>query len=56
LAETLTLSASRPWAANSLEEPETVKPVDSTVIVRENAIELNLPPYTMMRVRIPPQR
>jgi alpha-N-arabinofuranosidase len=52
-AEVRTLSAGVPWAANTLEQPEAVKPVDSTVAVRENRLELELPPYSVLRVRVP---
>ncbi len=53
VAELHTLAADVPWAANTLEKPEAVKPLDSTVPVREGRLELELRPYTVMRVRIP---
>ena len=54
-AELRTLTASVPWAANSLASPQAIEPMDSTALVQNNAIELDLPPYTVMRVRIPPR-
>ena len=53
-AEVRTLTAEVPWAVNTLEKPETVKPKDSTTPVRNGQLELKLAPYTFARVRIPP--
>jgi alpha-N-arabinofuranosidase len=52
-AEIRTLSADVPWAANTLEHPETIKPRDSTVEVRENKLTLQVQPFTVMRIRMP---
>ena len=52
-AEVRTLAAAVPWAGNTLEQPEAVKPVDSTVAVRDHKLELELPPYSVLRVRVP---
>ena len=52
-AELLTLSANKPWAANTLNEPDKIKPVMSFAEVRDNRLTLDLQPYTMMRVEIP---
>ncbi len=48
-----TLCAAVPWAANSLEKPDAVQPVDSTVAVRDGKLELDLLPYSVLRVRVP---
>ncbi|MBI3192653.1 MAG: alpha-N-arabinofuranosidase, partial [Pedosphaera parvula] len=48
-----TLAADVPWAGNTLEKPEAVKPIESTAPVREGRLELELRPYTVVRVRIP---
>ena len=52
-AEVRTLAAEVPWAANSLERPEAVKPVDSVAQVREGKLALELPPFSVTRVRVP---
>jgi alpha-L-arabinofuranosidase len=51
--ELWTLSAEVPWAANSYENPEKVRPVESSAPVREGKLTVELKPYTVMRVRIP---
>lgn len=50
-----TLQADVPWAANSLNEPEAVKPVTSTLVIQGNQLEMDLKPYGIIRLRIPPQ-
>ncbi|MBI2946977.1 MAG: hypothetical protein HYY23_04980 [Verrucomicrobia bacterium] len=52
-AEVRTLTGDVPWAVNTLEKPEAVKPSDTTVAVRHDRIELNVQPFTVMRLRIP---
>jgi alpha-N-arabinofuranosidase len=52
-ADVRTLAAGVPWAGNTLEQPEAVKPVDSTAVVRDHKLELELPSYSVLRVRIP---
>ena len=52
-AELHTLSADVPWAANTLEEPEKVKPFISFAEIQNNGLVLDLQPYTLMRVQIP---
>ena len=52
-AELRTLTADKPWAANSLTKPEIVRPLDSSIALRENMLELDLPPYTVLQARIP---
>lgn len=48
-----TLAAEVPWAANSLETPHAIKPVDSAVALREGKLELDLQPYSIVRIHIP---
>jgi alpha-L-arabinofuranosidase len=55
-AELRTLSADKPWRANSLEAPEAVRPIDSRVNLEHGKLRLDMPSYTVMRVRIPPLR
>jgi alpha-N-arabinofuranosidase len=52
-AEIRTLTAEVPWAVNTLDRPEAVKPADSTAEVRAGRLELDLRPYSVVRVRIP---
>ena len=52
-AEVRTLSGPVPWAANTLRDPEAIKPVDSTAAVREGRLTLELQPYSVVRVRVP---
>jgi alpha-L-arabinofuranosidase len=52
-AEVRTLTAEVPWAANSLKAPEAVKPVDSSLDVRDGRFEMDLKPFSVVRVRIP---
>ena len=51
-AEVTSLSADVPWAANSLEEPEAVKPVHSQTPVRDGRLSLRVKPYTVLRIKI----
>jgi hypothetical protein len=46
------LTADVPWAANSLQSPEAVRPVDSAVEVRDGKATLELKPYTWARLRL----
>ncbi|MBI3973308.1 MAG: hypothetical protein HY332_18715 [Chloroflexi bacterium] len=48
------LSSEHPWDGNSLAAPERVAPVDSAVTVEDNRVALDLPPYSVMLVRVPP--
>jgi len=52
-AEVRTLSGPVPWAANTLRDPEAIKPADSTVEVRDGRLTLDLKPYSVLRVRMP---
>ncbi len=52
-AEVRLLSGDSPSASNTLEAPEAVHPVDLTLPVRQGQLSLDLPPYSVARVRIP---
>ncbi|MHB9046578.1 MAG: alpha-L-arabinofuranosidase C-terminal domain-containing protein [Pirellulales bacterium] len=51
--ELWTLSAEVPWAANSYEHPERIRPVESSASLRDAKLTVELKPYTVARVRIP---
>ena len=52
-AEVWSLSGEAPWAANSYEKPDAVKPVvDSVQVLNNNSLSVQLRPYTVMRIRI----
>ncbi|MBM3840154.1 MAG: hypothetical protein FJ398_19740 [Verrucomicrobia bacterium] len=55
-ADVRMLTGEVPWAANTLERPEAIKPLDKTVGVRDGKIELDVLPFTLLRVRIPAQQ
>ncbi len=55
-AELHTLTADVPWAANSLEQPGAVKPIDSSLDLRGDKLELELRPFSIVRLRLPPRR
>lgn len=52
-AKVRTLSASAPWEGNSLENPEMIRPVDAAAPVKENKVDLDIPRYSVLRVRVP---
>ncbi len=52
-AQLRTLHADVPWAANSLQHPDAVVPVDSIVPVRNGKIEFDLRPYSVLCLRVP---
>jgi alpha-N-arabinofuranosidase len=52
-AEVNTLSADVPWAVNTLEKPDNVAPITSTVSVANSQMTLDLKPYSVVRVRVP---
>ncbi|MEN6578397.1 MAG: alpha-L-arabinofuranosidase C-terminal domain-containing protein [Phycisphaerales bacterium] len=52
-AEIQTLAAAVPWAANTLEAPEAIKPVASTKDLSNGRLSLRLPPYSYTLVRVP---
>ena len=52
-AELVTLTAPHPWTVNSLANPQAVSPAESRADLKDNTLELDLPPYTFTRVRIP---
>lgn len=55
-AEVWTLQAAVPWAANSLDKPDAIKPRISTAPVAGGTLKLDLQPYSVVRVSIPPRR
>jgi alpha-N-arabinofuranosidase len=54
-AELTTLSAAVAWAVNSLTSPRAVIPRDSTVPVREGRLEVELPAFSVSRLRVSPR-
>jgi alpha-N-arabinofuranosidase len=52
-AELVTLTAEAPWGGNTMENPTAIKPTKSRVELRGRQFELELRPYTWVRVRIP---
>jgi len=52
-AQLLVLSADVPWAANTLQSPEAVRPKDAQAEIRQGKLSLELQPFTWVRVRIP---
>ena len=52
-AELHTLSANKPWAANTPAEPDKIKPSISFAEIQDGQVTLDLQPYTVMRVEIP---
>ncbi len=52
VAAVRTLGGAVPWAANTLEAPEAVRPVDSTVRVSGGGFDLDLNPYSVLRVGV----
>lgn len=51
-AEMWSLTGDAPWAANSYEIPDAVKPVVTSVQISNNSLSVDLRPYTVMRIRI----
>jgi alpha-N-arabinofuranosidase len=49
-----TLSADVPWAANTLENPDRVKPADTSVELTDGKLVLEIRPFSVLRVRIVP--
>lgn len=52
-AEVQFLTAELPWSVNRQEEPDQIKPINSKVALQQGKLQLSLPPYTVMRVRLP---
>jgi alpha-N-arabinofuranosidase len=50
------LTASVPWAANTLEKPTAVTPVSESISLKNGILTLDVPPYTLMTLRIPRAR
>ena len=55
-AEVWTLQAPVPWAANSLDKPDAIKPQTSTAQILGGKLKLDLQPYSIVQVRITPRR
>jgi alpha-N-arabinofuranosidase len=51
-AEVRSLSADVPWAANSLDAPEAVRPADSQIGVQAGKLRLTIKPYTVLRITV----
>jgi alpha-L-arabinofuranosidase len=51
-ARVRTLAGQVPWAANSLGNPDAIKLSDSEAVVRDGVCILELPPYSLVRVRL----
>ncbi|MHC4917708.1 MAG: alpha-L-arabinofuranosidase C-terminal domain-containing protein, partial [Planctomycetota bacterium] len=49
------LSAENPWDANTLEEPEKVKPRRRGAEFREGRIDLAVAPCSLLLLRLPPK-
>lgn len=52
-AEARTLAADVPWAANTLEQADAVAPVDTKLPVRDRRLEVELRPFSFVRLRVP---
>ncbi|HEY5909352.1 MAG TPA: alpha-L-arabinofuranosidase C-terminal domain-containing protein [Verrucomicrobiae bacterium] len=52
-AEVFALSGPVPWAVNTLAEPDAIRPVRSPAEVREGEMVLALPPFSVVRARLP---
>ena len=55
-AEIWRLGAEVPWAANSLDEPERVKPTREETECTDGLISLTIQPYSLAQIRICPRR
>lgn len=55
-AEVHSLVAENPWAGNSLDQPERVTPVDSVQPVTEHGLEIDLMPFSVLRLRVSPAK
>jgi alpha-L-arabinofuranosidase len=53
LSNVRTLTASTPWEGNSLQQPDAIRPTDSTAAVRDGKLELTLHPYSLVLVSVP---
>jgi alpha-N-arabinofuranosidase len=52
-AELHLLSAPAPWTGNTLDQPTAIQPTHSTLQVQGAKLELELPPYSVGRLKIP---
>lgn len=53
-AELRMLHADLPWAANTLDTPNAVVPVDSSHALRHGRLVLDVPPFTLLRAHLVP--
>ena len=53
-AEMQVLSAEVPWAQNTIENPQGIRPLTSTVDVENATIRIDLRPFTLVRLAVPP--
>ncbi|UCG57965.1 MAG: hypothetical protein JSU70_00385 [Phycisphaerales bacterium] len=51
--EIQTLSADVPWAVNTLETPQAIKPVSATDRIRNGKCSVRIAPYTVLQMKIP---
>jgi alpha-N-arabinofuranosidase len=51
-AELRILTATAPWDENTLEHPTRIQPVDSQVPVRHSRISMDVPSYSVLRLRV----
>jgi alpha-L-arabinofuranosidase len=49
------LSAEKPWYANTLALPKAVAPTESTAGITNNRLTIEIAPYTVVRLRMPPK-
>lgn len=54
-AQVQTLSAATCWEGNSLAHPDQVHPADSLLAFQEGKAELEMKPFSSVRLRLPPQ-
>jgi alpha-N-arabinofuranosidase len=54
-AQVRILSADAPWIDNTLQEPDRIRPVDSTTPVSNGVLMVELRPYSVVRIRVPPR-
>jgi alpha-N-arabinofuranosidase len=54
IARTVTLAGSAPWAANTLENPEALVPVNAQAQVKKNSIKVVVQPFSVLQAKIAP--
>ena len=48
----LLLGSARPWDANSLEQPERIRPARTTARLRAGRLRVELPPFALLHLRV----